>query len=185
MPSYSRSHQRKQDYLSRVITLGEINNESACEVVGLISEICREDKNKEEDKRDPIKLIINSSGGRVYDGLGIVDAIETSTTPIHTYIHGHAMSMAFAIATCGHYRYATKRTTFMYHEMSWETGTEKMKVHEQELKEGKRLWTIYDNIITTNTNISLKILQKIRKEQKEWYMDAHEALEWKIVDEII
>ena len=52
------------------------------------------------------------------------------------YIHGQAMSMGFAIATCGDYRYATKRTTFMYHEMSWDTGQEKMKYHEQELKEG-------------------------------------------------
>lgn len=180
-----RTPQRKQEYLSRVITLGDIDNEKACEVIGLIHEINNEDKNKIKENREPIKFILNSPGGTVYDGIGIADAIENSVTPIHIYIHGHAMSMGFAIATCGHYRYATKRTTFMYHEMSWNTGQEKIKYHEQELKEGKRLWKLYDDIIVENTNIPLKSLQKISKEQKEWYMTAEEALELGVIDEII
>jgi ATP-dependent Clp protease protease subunit len=180
-----RTPQRKQEYLSRVITLGEINNENACEVIGLIYEINTEDKNKAEENREPIKLILNSSGGDVYDGMGIVDAIEQSVTPIHMYIHGYAMSMGFAIATCGTYRYASKRATFMYHEMSWNTGQEKMKYHEQELNEGKRLWKVYDSIIVQNTEIPLKTLQAVRKEQKEWYMDAKQALALGVIDEIL
>ena len=180
-----RTPQRKQEYLSRVITLGEITSEAACEVIGLIHEINNEDKNKAEENRDPIKLILNSPGGNVYDGMGIVDAIQNSVTPIHMHIHGQAISMGFAIATCGHYRYATKRTTFMYHECSWETGHEKMKFHEQELKEGKRLWKVYDNIIVENTEIPLKTLQSVRKEQKEWYITAEQALNLGIIDEIL
>ena len=46
-----RSSQRKQDYLSRVLTLGEIENDKVCELIGLIYEINEEDKNKEADKR--------------------------------------------------------------------------------------------------------------------------------------
>jgi ATP-dependent Clp protease protease subunit len=180
-----RSPQRKQEYLSRVITLGDVDNEMSCEVIGLIHEINNEDKNKAAENRDPIKFVLNSPGGSVYDGMGIVDAIQNSITPIHMYIHGHAMSMGFAIATCGHYRYAAKRTTFMYHEMSWNTGQEKIKYHEQELKEGKRLWKVYDDIIVENTKIQLKSLQDIRKEQKEWYITADQALKLGIIDEIL
>ena len=40
-----RSSQRKQDYLSRVLTLGEIENDKACDIIGLIYEISEEDKN--------------------------------------------------------------------------------------------------------------------------------------------
>jgi ATP-dependent protease ClpP protease subunit len=69
--------------------------------------------------------------------------------------------------------------------MSWNTGQEKMKYHEQELNEGKRLWKVYDNIIVQNTEISLKTLQAVRKEQKEWYMDAKQALALGIIDEIL
>ena len=180
-----RSPQRKQDPLSRIITLGDIDNENACEVIGIINEIQREDKAKEEDKREPIKLILNSCGGSVYDGFGIIDTIESSLTPVHIYIQGQAMSMAFAIATCGHYRCASKRSTFMYHEMLWETAPEKLKYHEQELKEGKRISQIYDEIVVENTNIPLKTLQKVCNERKEWYMNAEEALKLGVIDEII
>ena len=54
-----RSPQRKQDYLSRVLTLGEIENDIACELIGLIYEINDEDKNKETNKREPNIFIIN------------------------------------------------------------------------------------------------------------------------------
>ena len=170
---------------SRIITLGEITNENICDAIEAIYEVNNEDKNKDPDKREPIKLILNSPGGDVYDGLGIVDVIEQSATPIHIYVHGQAQSMGFAIATCGHYRYAGKRTTFMYHELGWETAREKMLYHEQELREGKRLWKVYDGIILANTNIQAKTLEAVRKQSKEWYISAQEALSLGIIDEIL
>ena len=74
---------RNLDKLSRVITLGYIDNENACNVIDFIYDINDEDGNREADKRKPIQLILNSPGGNVYDGIGIIDAIETSITPIH------------------------------------------------------------------------------------------------------
>ena len=176
---------RSSNRQSRIITLGEITNGNICEAIESIYEVNNEDKNKDSDKREPIKLILNSPGGEVYDGIGIVDVIEQSLTPVHIYVHGQAQSMGFAIATCGHYRYASKRTTFMYHEISWETSREKLQYHDQELREGRRLWKVYDNIIITNTNIPLKTLEQVRKTHKEWYMTAQEALELGVIDEII
>jgi ATP-dependent Clp protease protease subunit len=179
------STKRNSSKLSRIIQLGEINNENICDAIELIYEVNEEDKNKDADKREPIKLILVSPGGDIYEGMGIIDVIEQSTTPIHIYIHGHAQSMGFAIATCGHYRYASKRTTFMYHEISWETNREKLQYHEQEVTEGKRLWQMYDDIVLENTKIPLKKLKQIRKEHKEWYMTAEEALELGVIDEIL
>lgn len=181
----ANTSRRSSNKHTRIITLGEITNESVCDAIGEIYEINNEDKNKESDKREPIKLILNSPGGEVYDGIGIVDVIEQSVTPIHIYVHGQAQSMGFAIATCGHYRYASKRATFMYHEISWETNRERLQYHEQEVKEGKRLWQVYDSIITANTNIPFKTLEQVRKQQKEWYMTAQEALKWGIIDEVL
>ncbi len=180
-----RTPQREQDFLSRIFTLGDIDNESSCEIIGLINEVNKEDERIEPEKRKPIKLIINSPGGEVYSGIGVIDTIESSITPIHTYVTGHAMSMAFAIATAGHYRYASKRSTFMYHEISWDVGYSKMRFHEQELIEGKRLWKIYDDVVVQNTKIPLKTLEAARKEQKDWYMSVEEALKWGVIDEII
>lgn len=176
---------RKSDKQSRIITLGEITNENICDALEMLYEVNNEDKDKEASKREPIKLILNSPGGDVYDGIGLIDAIEQSETPVHIYVHGQAQSMGFAIATCGHYRYASKRTTFMYHEISWETSREKLQYHEQEVEEGKRLWKLYDDVVTANTKLTQKKLDQIKKAHKEWYMTAEEALEWGIIDEII
>lgn len=169
----------------RVITLGDINNENVCDIINFIYNINEEDINVATSKRQPIQLIINSPGGTVYDGIGIIDTIETSLTPIYTYVHGQAQSMAFAIATAGHYRYAGKRATFMYHQVSWEMAQEKLIHHEQEVKEGKRLWEVYDEIVLSNTKILPKQLKQIHKERKEWYITSEEALELGIIDEIL
>lgn len=174
----------EKEPISRVVTLGEVDNESACKVIGLIYEINDEDLEKEKDRK-PIKLIINSPGGDVYEGIGIIDAIKNSKTPIHVYVYGQAQSMALAIAASGHYRFGSRRSTFMYHEISWETSREKLKYHEQEVKEGKRLWKVYDDVLIESTNITPEFLKKIRKEQGECYMTAQEALEYNIIDEIL
>ena len=176
---------RNTNKLSRIISVGEITNECICDAIEIIYEINEEDSKKNSDKREPIKLILNSPGGDIYDGIGLIDVIDTSVTPVHIYVHGQAQSMGFAIATVGHYRYASKRTTFMYHEISWELSREKLQVHEQEVREGKRLWQVYDDIVTTNTKIAQKTLDQVKKQHKEWYMTAEEALELGIIDEII
>lgn len=181
----AKSSKQNSSKEGRIVTLGEITNENICDALEQIYEINDEDKSKEATRREPIKLILNSPGGDVYDGIGLIDVIEQSLTPIHIYVHGQAQSMGFAIATSGHYRYAGKRTTFMYHEISWETNQEKLAYHEQEVIEGKRLWSVYDSIVVANTKIPLKKLQQIRKEHKEWYLTAQEALQWGIIDEII
>jgi ATP-dependent Clp protease protease subunit len=170
---------------NRIYTLGAINNESACSVINYIFEINQIDENTKINNRQPIKLIINSPGGDVYEGMGIIDVIKKSITPIWVYVYGHAQSMAFAIATAGHYRYAGKRATFMYHQLSWEMAQEKLIHHEQEVKESKRLWDVYDEIVLSNTKILPKQLKQIHKERKEWYITSEEALELGIIDEIL
>ena len=60
-----------------------------------------------------------------------------------------------------------------------------LPTNEKELKEGKRLWKVYDDIVVKNTEIQLKTLQGIRKEQKEWYITAEQALALGIIDEIL
>lgn len=181
----SNQSNKQHDLLNRVFALGEIKNETICELIEFIYVINNEDIKKPYGKRTPIKLILNSSGGSVYDGFALIDVIELSKTPIHIYIHGQAQSMGFAISICGHKRYASKRTTFMYHECSWEMGNEKLQSHEQEVQEGKRLWDIYDNIIISNTKIDRKVLLNVRKQRREWYITPQEALKLGIIDEIL
>lgn len=168
---------------SRILTLGEITNENATYVISEILEINKFDEKKKH--KEPIQLILTSCGGLVYEGLGIIDVIQNSITPIHITCYGLAMSMALPILVSGHYKKMSQNSTLMYHEIAWDTGHEKLTNHRFGIKEGERLIKIYDNIIINNTKLKLRQLNEIKKQQKEWYIPPDEALSLGIIDEII
>jgi ATP-dependent Clp protease protease subunit len=168
--------------LSRVITLGYIDEESVNEVIQLIYDINEEDIKKTQV--EPIKLIINSPGGEVYSGLALIDVIDNSQTPIYTICHGAAMSMALIVYAAGHHRLASKYATFMYHEANY--GLEgKVAVHKQEIKEADRTEKICDDYLLSKTKFTKKQFDSIRKAQGEWYFDVEVAKKHGLVDEIL
>jgi ATP-dependent Clp protease protease subunit len=169
--------------LSRVIALGDIENEYVNEIIKLIYEINDEDAKKTQ--KAPIKLIINSPGGDLYNGFALVDIISNSQTPIHTISHGMTMSAALVVYAAGHKRFASQRTTFMYHEVSWGASQEKLQYHSQELKEGERLWKMYDDYLLSRTKFTTKQLDDIKKIRGEWYLDVKAAIKYVLAHEII
>jgi len=167
---------------SRTITLGEINTEEVNDIIRLIYDINDEDTGKQ--KVEPIRLIINSFGGDVYSGLGLIDVMNCSTTPIYTICHGSAMSMGFQIFIMGHHRIASKNATFMYHESSYPVEG-KVQHHINELHEVKRIEKILDDYTLEKTLIPAKKLKQIKSTHTDWYITAQEALEYGVVDKVI
>jgi ATP-dependent Clp protease protease subunit len=172
----------KQPRLIRTITLGEIDSESANDIIQLIYDINDEDIGKTQV--EPIRLIINSFGGEVYSGLALIDTIDNSLTPIYTICHGSAMSMALIVYSAGHNRYASKNATFMYHEAAYPIEG-KVAHHKQELKEVERVDGICDNYLLSKTSFTQKQLNSIKKVQGEWYFDVETAQEHGLVNEIL
>lgn len=174
---------------TRLIVLSStINKDSSKTIIEEILRINKEDDEKDKKqkdyKRDPIELVVNSFGGSVYDGFGIVSVIENSKTPVHTYVYGYAMSMGLLIAAAGHKRFGSKMATHMYHQIS--TGVwDKLEGIQQELEEALRLEAIYDGSLLSKTAIRKSELDEIKKLKKEWYISADEALKLKLIDEII
>lgn len=173
---------KKSKELSRIIVLGEINEDNVNDAIQLIYEINKEDEGKQS--AEPIHIILNSAGGDIYDGMALVDVMLRSETQIHVTVHGKAMSMALLIAVCGSVRTASSNTTFMYHEASYDASG-KTTFHKQELKEVERLDKVFDNILIERTNLTNKELEKIKKEHKDWYFTAEEAMKLGIIDEVI
>jgi ATP-dependent Clp protease protease subunit len=169
---------------NRIITIGDITKESSFEIIKFIYDINEKDKNKAKDKREPIKLLMNSLGGEVYDGLAIVDAIETSNTPVYTVGFGAIMSMALVVYVAGEHRIAGKNTTFMYHETAYDTEG-KIKFHKQELKEAERTDSMCDKYILDKTKLSQQQLSDMRNTQGDWYFDTRLAKQYGIVHEIL
>lgn len=175
----------KKENIPRTFLLGEIVENVSNEMIEKIYHINELDKNKPITQRIPIEMIINSQGGDVYPGLGIIDTMVLSKTPINTTCLGHAMSMAFVILCAGKTRKISKNSTLMYHEMWYSLYNTALKMHKEETIEGERIQGIIDNIIVSRTSVSLKKLRKFREEGKQWYIIPEIALKFKIVDEII
>jgi ATP-dependent Clp protease protease subunit len=82
-----------KDNNSRNIVLSsDITSSSVADIIESILDINTLDDEFEGDLQDyyrePIKLVVNSFGGSVYDGFALIAAIEHSKTPNHGYCYG-------------------------------------------------------------------------------------------------
>lgn len=75
-------------------------------------------KQNKEGKSKKLTLIINSVGGSIYSGFGIIDMMLGSKIPVNTVAIGCAASMGFLIFISGKNRISTPNTTFLSHQYS-------------------------------------------------------------------
>jgi ATP-dependent Clp protease protease subunit len=134
---------------------------------------------------NPIEIYIDSYGGNVYQSLGLISIIETSQTPIHTYVTGCAMSAGFFIAISGHRRFGYSKSTWMYHQIWGNIFQASVKQVDEELVEFKRVQTLLETHTIEYTRIPKTKLQDIFTNKSDYYIDSDQAIKWKIVDEII
>ena len=173
------------DVIDRKLWLiDEINENIIGNIVYSILRYNAEDKGKSVEKRKPIYLYISSPGGDVYEGLGLVSAIQASITPIKTICLGQACSMALIIFLSGHERYCMPNSIFLMHEGTegiW--GDSSSKVAETITFHSGSLAKKIEEIILSKTNITKK--QYKEKYKIEWYFLSDEAKKLGITDYII
>lgn len=130
------------------------------------------------DNKKEITILINSYGGSVYDGLGIIDVMKNIKSPIKTIVVGKAMSMAAEILLCGDKRSAYPNATIMLHCASGGSWgkIEEVKVHT---KEFDRLNSKMMELIQEHTKVDIETLKYV-----EQYYTPKEALALGIIDEI-
>src|SRR5690606_10411789 len=143
-----------------------------------------QEKKDENYVREPIKLIVNTYGGSVYDGFALTAVIDTSKTPVYTYLYGKAMSMGFIIFASGHKRFMHPLATLMYHQFSLGIH-DKLEGIEQNMEHNKALMSRYDNYITSVSNVPQRKMDEAKTMKREWYIFAEEAKDYGLVDEIM
>lgn len=132
----------------------------------------------------PIKLYLDSYGGDIYTTMGLVGVIESSITPVHTYITGSAMSAGFLILISGHKRFCYKYSSLMYHQISGESSGQ-ARQQELDVEENRRIMEIMEDIVLSKTKISKRKLKQVYNTKDDWYISPEEALKLSIIDEII
>ena len=167
-------------FQSRIIYLNEdISDETLANIIPLIHKINIEDKGIPIDERIPVKVFITTYGGSAYDGWGIVNAFETSETPVYTICDTYAMSMGLPIWLSGHRRYLGKYATLLYHELRGGINGTREEVKRLD-KEYDRLQKIYDEYIVSRSTISQGTLDSHQEKVSDWYISSEEAQKYKM-----
>ena len=166
----------------RIIFISEdVNPASASLVIAQLLFLESEDPDKE------IFLYINSPGGSVTDGLGIIDTMNYIKCPVTTICVGMAASMGALLLTSGTKgkRYATPNSEILIHQPLIGGGgisgqTTDIKIHaEQMVKTRERI----NKIISETTG---KPIEQVAKDtERDNYMTAEEALKYGLIDGIM
>lgn len=163
----------------RIIFLGEdVNEHTANVVVAQLLHLAN------EDPKADIALYINSPGGSVSDGLAIYDTMNFIKPDVATYGIGLQASMGAFLLSSGTKgkRFVLPNSRVMIHQPS--SGTQG-KVTDQEisLRETIRIKKLLNEILAKNTG---QKLAKIEKDvDRDYWLDAKEAVEYGIADKIV
>lgn len=134
------------------------------------------------DERKPIKLVIDCCGGDLCEAFAIIDQIKLSKTPVYAYVIGRAYSGAFLIAISCHKRYATKHSSFLFHEGSGGFGGDAGKFQNFADFYKKQREQIKE-IVLNETSISEGKYNEIKND--DYWITADEAKDLNMIDEVI
>jgi ATP-dependent Clp protease, protease subunit len=137
-----------------------------------------------EDPDKDVSIYINSPGGSVYAGLAIYDAMQFIKPDIQTICVGVAMSMGALLLAGGaeEKRMALPNSKILIHQVSggFSGQATDIEIHAKEIIDVRRR---LDEIIAKHTG---QPLDKVAKDtERDYFMSAEEAKEYKIVDRVI
>ena len=175
--------ERSYDIFSRLLKeriifiSGEINDTLANSVIASLLYL-------DSISHDDISIYINSPGGSVSSGLAIYDTMQFISSDVSTICVGMAASMGAFLLSSGTIgkRFALPNSDIMIHQPlgGAEGQASDIKITSDHIVSlRKRL----NKILAKNTK---QTLRKIEKDtERDYYLDAREALEYGLIDKII
>jgi ATP-dependent Clp protease protease subunit len=171
----------KYFFETRTVQLwGPVDDRSAKEVVNRLL-LLDSDKPGEE-----IKFLINSPGGVVTSGMAIYDTMKMLKSPVSTICIALAASMGSILLSGGvkGRRFIYPHAEVMIHQPSLGGYIQGVSVDlEIQAKQTKRVKEIGAKILADNCG--KKIDQIMKDFDRDYWMDAKEAVEYGIVDQMI
>ena len=140
-----------------------------------------------EDPDKEISLYINSPGGSITDGMGIIDTMNYITCPVSTICIGMAASMGSALLCAGEKgkRFATPNAEILIHQPLIGGGglsgqATEIKIHADHLVRTREK---LNKFLSDRTGQSIETIE--RDTERDHYMTAQEALEYGLIDGIM
>lgn len=163
----------------RIIFLGdEVNDQTASLIVAQLLFLESEDPDKD------ISLYINSPGGSITAGMAIYDTIQYIKPDVSTICVGMAASMGAFLLSSGAKgkRYALPNSEIMIHQPLGGTKGQAtdIRIHaDRIIKMREKLNTL----MSEQTGKSIEIINK--DTERDFFMTAHEAKEYGLVDSVM
>lgn len=158
---------------------GEVNSSSTKSAIITLSKWHRMDPNAD------IEIIFNSPGGSVFDGFALYDHILWLRREGHhvtTGMVGMAASMAGILMQAGDNRWAGSQSWYLIHRAAFGAIGSTFEV-EDRVKLIKRIEKRIVNIFVERSNFTAEQIEE-SWDRKDYWLDADEALEFGLVDEI-
>jgi ATP-dependent Clp protease protease subunit len=137
-----------------------------------------------ENPKKEISLYINSPGGIVTSGMAIYDTMQFIRPPVSTLCIGQAASMGSLLLTAGEkgMRYCLPHSRVMVHQPSggFSGQASDIERHAQDIVKIKRR---LNELYVTHTGQEYDTIEKTL--DRDHFMNADEAKEFGIVDEVI
>ena len=178
--------ERAYDIFSRLLTDriiflgGPVNDEVANLVIAQLLYLAN------DDSKADISLYVNSPGGSVTSGMGIVDTMRFVPPDVATYIIGQASSMGSVIATTGTKgkRYTLPYARNLMHQPLLSGVIEGQATDlEIEAREMLRIRDVIYQIYAEATGQSLETIAK-DCERNNW-LESNEMIEYGLCDEVL
>ena len=163
----------------RIVFIGEpITRESANLVIAQLLHLESQDPDKD------ISLYIDSPGGEVYAGLGILDTMNFIKPEVSTICVGMAASMAAVLLACGAKgkRLCLPNSMVLIHQPS--SGVEGQQTDIQIVAEETKY--IREHLNQILADATGQPIEKINADtERDNYLRAQQALEYGLVDRVI
>jgi ATP-dependent Clp protease protease subunit len=139
-----------------------------------------------EDPKADISLYVNSPGGVIHAGLGIIDTMKFVPCDVATYIIGQAASMGSVVAASGTKgkRYALRHSENLMHQPLL-SGIMEGQATDLEI-EAKHILRLRDTIYRIYNQSTGQPIERIAEdcERNKW-LTAEEMLEYGLVDDVL
>lgn len=139
-----------------------------------------------EDAKSDIHLYVNSPGGSVTAGLGIVDTMNFIKPDICTYVIGQAASMGSVIACSGAKgkRYALKNARNLMHQPLL-SGVMEGQATDLEI-EAKEMLRLRDRLYRIYSDATGQEQDKIQRDcDRNLWLDDQEMIKYGLIDSVL
>ena len=165
--------------VDRIIFLGSVIDDTVANIV-VAQLLFLDSQNNEQD----IHLYINSVGGSVMAGLGIIDTMQYIKSSVSTICIGQACSMGALILSCGakSKRFILPNARSMIHQVSSGASGQASDL-EIQTRETLKLKKLLNEMLSKNTG---QPIEKIEKDaDRDFFMSAEESVQYGLVDSIV